>query len=94
MRYWATVYPWIASDVTFPGTVVVVALIGWMTARVWVDVLGGRNPYAVALLGQFLLMLYYFPAHNKNMQSGEGVAAFAVLLGAWLLMRRRLAFAV
>ena len=59
------------------------------TARVWVDVLGGRNPYAVALLGQFLLMLYYFPAHNKNMQSGEGVLAFAVLLGAWLLMRRR-----
>ena len=94
MRYWATVYPWIASDVTFPGTVVVVALIGWMTALVWVDVLGGRNPYAVALLGQFLLMLYYFPAHNKNMQSGEGVAAFAVLLGAWLLMRRRLTFAV
>ena len=94
LRYWATVYPWIASDVTFPGTVVVVALIGWMTARVWVDVLGGRNPYAVALLGQFLLMLYYFPAHNKNMQSGEGVAAFAVLLGAWLLMRRPPAFGV
>ena len=94
MRYWQTVYPWIASDVTFPGTVVVVALIGWMTARVWVDVLGGRNPYAVALLGQFLLMLYYFPAHNKNMQSGEGVAAFAVLLGAWLLMRRPRALAV
>ena len=70
---------------TFPGAVSVVGVIGWLAGRVWVDVLGGRNPWAVALFGQVLLMLYYFPAHNKIMHSGEGVAAFAVLLGAWLL---------
>jgi hypothetical protein len=88
-RYWATIYPWIASDVTFPGTVIIVYLIGWATAMVWVDAVGGRNPYAVALLGQFLLMLYYFPAHNKIMHSGEGVIAFFVLMGAWLATRGR-----
>ncbi|HYN08272.1 MAG TPA: hypothetical protein VES67_12875 [Vicinamibacterales bacterium] len=88
--HWATIYPWIASDVTFPGTVVIVLLIGVLLARVWIDVIGARNPFAVAFLGQMLLMLYYFPAHNKAMQSGEGVVAFWVLLAAWTVSRRKM----
>ena len=88
-RYWTTIYPWIASDVSFPGTVLVVLAIGWLSGRVWLDVLGGRNPAAVALFGQILLMLYYVPAHNKIMQTGEGLSAFATILGVWLVSRRR-----
>jgi hypothetical protein len=87
--HWATIYPWLASDVTFPGTVVVVLIIGALLARAWIDVIGARNPFAVAFLGQLLLMLYYFPAHNKVLQAGEGVAAFWVLLAAWLVSRGR-----
>jgi hypothetical protein len=88
--HWATIYPWIASDVTFPGTVVVVLVIGLLLARVWIDVIGARNPFAVAFLGQMLLMLYYFPAHNKVLQTGEGVVAFWVLLAAWIVSRRKM----
>ena len=87
MSVWTTIYPWIASDVSFPGTLLVMGLIGWLSASVWVDVLGGRNPIAVAVLGQLLILLYYVPAHNKIMQTGEGVFAFGVLLIAWLLTR-------
>ena len=87
-RYWTTIYPWIASDVTFPGVVVVMGLIGWLSGLAWLDVLGGRNPFAVALLGQLLVLLYYVPAHNKIMQTGEGVSAFVVLFGAWAYSRR------
>ena len=87
--YWATIYPWIASDVTFPGTAAIVFLIGWLSARVWLDVLGGQNPFAVVLLAPILLMLYYFPAHNRMLQTGEGVVAVPALLLAWLLTSRR-----
>ena len=87
--YWTTIYPWIASDVTFPGTVLVLAAIGWLSGRVWLDVLGGQNPLAVALLGQVLVLLYYIPAHNKIMQTGEGILAFTVLLAAWMVGRTR-----
>jgi hypothetical protein len=67
--------------------VLVVGLIGALLGRVWIDALGGRNPIAVALLGQLLIMLYYFPAHNKVMHSGEGVVAFLTLLLAWGVTR-------
>jgi hypothetical protein len=86
--YWATIYPWLASDVTFPGTVVVVFFVGWLAGGVWLDVLGGRNPIAVGLLGQVLVLLYYVPAHNKLMHNGEGVFGFSVLLFAWVWTRR------
>jgi hypothetical protein len=87
--YWATIYPWIASDVTFPGTVLVVLVLGWLVGCVWMDTLGGRNLFAVALLGQLLVLLYYVPAHNKTMHSGEGTIAFWTLCAAWLVTRRR-----
>jgi len=51
--------------------------------------LWGPWHFAVALLGQLLVLLYYIPAHNKVMQTGEGISAFAVLLGAWLFARGR-----
>jgi hypothetical protein len=86
--FWASIYPWLASDVTFPGTVIVLGLIGWLAGRVWLDCLAG-NPIAVAFLGQLLILLYYVPAHNKVMHSGEGVAAFIAWLGLWLLSSRK-----
>src|ERR1035437_786436 len=51
---WSTIYPWIASDVSFPGTILVVFLIGYFFALSWIDTLKGSNPYAVAVFAQFL----------------------------------------
>ena len=85
--YWATIYPWLASDFTFPGVVLVMMGIGWIVGRVWVDVIGAANPLAVIFLGQLLLMLYYFPAHNKVMHSGEGVLAFWTWALLWWWLR-------
>ena len=63
---WSTIYPWIASDVSFPGTVAVVFLIGRLFALAWYDALSGRNPFAYGMLAQFAIMLFYFPANNQT----------------------------
>jgi hypothetical protein len=80
---WSTIYPWIASDVSFPGTILIVYLIGRLFALSWLDTLGGRNPFAVVLFSQLVIMLFYFPANNQLVQSGEGFAAFWVTLILW-----------
>lgn len=86
---WSTIYPWIASDVTFPGTILIVFLIGRLFALSWLDTLKGSNPYAVAVFVQFLIMLFYFSANNQLMQHGEGVFGFFGLLLMWLYTRRK-----
>lgn len=84
---WSSIYPWIASDVSFPGTLLVVFLVGLLFGKLWLDVLVGRNPFAVALFAQVVLMLFYFPANNQLMQSGEGLSAFLVSCFAWAWTR-------
>jgi hypothetical protein len=79
----SSIYPWLASDVTFPGTIVLVFLIGRLLAIVWKDSLVGENPFAIAMLAQLLIMLFYFPANNQVLQFGEGFAAFWVILFLW-----------
>jgi len=80
---WSSIYPWLASDLTFPGTIVAVFWIGWLFARVWRDVIDAGNPIAVSLLSQVVIMLFYFPANNQVMQFGEGLSAFVVTLALW-----------
>ncbi len=86
---WSTIYPWIASDVSFPGTIIVVFFIGRLFASAWIDALRGINPYAIAVFTQFLIMLFYFPANNQVLQTGEGLFGFYGLLLFWLFTRSK-----
>jgi hypothetical protein len=86
---WSTIYPWLASDFSFPGTILVVFLIGRYFALAWVEAMMGSNPFAIAALAQFLIMICYFPANNQVMQTGEGLTSFYFILILWLYTRRK-----
>ena len=85
--WFSTIYPWIASDVSFPGVVPVVFLIGWAFGLAWSDCLRGTNPLAPAALSLLLMVVFWFPALNR-VQDGEAMVAFWVILIAWLYTRR------
>jgi len=86
---WHTFYIWMASDVTFPGTLVVVLLIGRLFAVVWLDVVRGENPFAIALFGLVVEMLLYFPANNQVLAFATSATPFMVMLVLWLVTRER-----
>jgi hypothetical protein len=86
---WISIYPWLASDVSFPGTIVVVFLIGRLFAMTWLDTLRGENPFAVAMLAQLIVMLFYFPANNQMLQAGEALTGFYGVMILWLVTRQR-----
>jgi hypothetical protein len=89
MGLWSTIYPWLASDLSFPGVLLLVFLIGRLYAQSWLDALGGSNPFAVVTFGMLTLMLSYFPANNQIGQDGEALVAFLVILTCWRLTRSR-----
>ena len=84
---WSSIYPWLASDLSFPGTLIAIFLVGRLFALAWFDALSARNPFAYGMLAQFGIMLFYFPANNQTMQFGEGFTAFWGILALWLLTR-------
>jgi hypothetical protein len=85
---WSSIYPWIASDVSFPGTLIVVFLIGRLFALSWLDTLEGSNPFAVGAFANFLIMLFYFSANNQALQTGEAFTSFVGCVAFWLITRR------
>lgn len=85
--YWSTAYPFFASDVTFAGVVLLAGIFGSLFGLSWVDVLGGRNPFAVVFFAHMAILLFYLPATNRMLQDGDSLLTFYFWLGAWLLYR-------
>ncbi len=86
---WHTVYPWLASDLTYVGALIFVGLLGFLLARVWEDCLRGNSTLAVCLLAQLLMIFYYIPANNAHLSYLEESLAFWELLIAWWFFRPR-----
>jgi hypothetical protein len=85
--HWCTAYPYFANDIGFLGTVVMLFFVGRGLAKCWLDMLGGRNPYAVVFFSLLTTLIFYLPATNRMLQDGEGVVAFYTWLAIWLSSR-------
>jgi hypothetical protein len=94
MGLWSTIYPWLASDLTFPGVLLIIFLIGRLHAQSWLDTLRGGNPFAIASFSMLTLMVFYFPANNQLLQDGEPLLGFLLIITVWQIsrMRRRVVF--
>jgi FtsH-binding integral membrane protein len=86
---WSTVYAWLASDLSFPGVVLLMGVVGFLVAVSWRDATSNGGPFAVLFLAQLLMFCYYVPATNRMGQSPEQLVTFWVMLAAWGLTRRR-----
>jgi len=63
--YWATIYPWLASDLTFPGAAILMGVVGWLFAKFWYEAAFGRGRLALLLFCQIALFLAFVPANNQ-----------------------------
>lgn len=77
--YWATIYPWLASDLTFPGAVLFMGLVGWWLARLWYEAAALRQHLSVLLLCQVAILIAYVPANNQIGVTRPGLIAFLTL---------------
>lgn len=86
---WGTFFIHPASDISFPGTVALIALIGFLFGLSWRDTLTRRDPLACAVFFYLCILVIYLPANNQLFQGGELAIGFTVIVAAWLWGRRR-----
>ena len=80
---WHTIYPWLASDVTFFGAFFIVGLFAYLLSLAWNDALIGANPFAFGFLAQILILFFYVPANSGRLSYPEEMFAFWGLLILW-----------
>lgn len=88
-QLWATFYIHPASDIGFPGTVLLMGLIGFLFGLSWRDTLVRRDPLACTVFFYLCIAVIYLPANNQLYQGGELAIGFTALTLAWLVLRRR-----
>jgi hypothetical protein len=89
MMYWETIFPWLASDLSYPGVALFFGLLGWFYATIWKECLSFRNPLSIAVLGYVHIMLFFSPCNNQLFQTRESTLGCLGVLCAWLLFHRR-----
>lgn len=86
--YWHTMFPWFASDLSFPGVIVLLFAIGRIFSNCWIESLDGENPFAVAMFCQLVTMMFYLPANNQLFQTLTSLITFWGLGILWVATRR------
>jgi hypothetical protein len=89
-QYWATIYPWLASDLTFPGAVVFMGFVGWWLARFWYEAAFLRSRLSLLMFCQLMLLIAYVPANNQIGLMRPGLIAFVTLAAGYAVRRLHL----
>jgi hypothetical protein len=88
--HWATIYPWLASDLTFPGAALFMGLVGWLFAQTWFEAAYRRRVLSMLIFGQLCVLIAYIPANNQlgiSLRSMTGVATLLAIYAASSLTR-------
>jgi len=87
--YWHTFFPWAASDISFPGVVVLMFFIGRIYGKSFLEAVVYKSPLAATVFYFLTTLLLYLPANNQLMQSREMTIGFLVVLVYWLFMGKK-----
>lgn len=89
---WQTMYPWLASDLTFPGAVLLVGLVGFGFGLSWARAVRGRSAVLATSWFSFLMLLVvYLPLNNQPIAATSAVIGLMslVLVTVWTRLARR-----
>ena len=86
---WHSIYPWLASDFGYIGTLVVLGILSYVMGLSWGLSLVVPRPISIIIFYLLLIMFYYIPANNQILQSGETAVAFFLCCGYALIAKRK-----
>lgn len=86
---WCTMFPWLANDVSFPGVVLLMLLIGAGFGASWRDAVFGRDDRAALVFVVFVIMMGYLPANSQVTLAPDHAFALLVWCVLWRLGRRQ-----
>jgi hypothetical protein len=86
---WSTIYPWLASDLTFPGAVFFMGIVGWWLARLWFEAAYQRSKLSLLLLSQVVILILFVPANNQVGITRTSLIAFISLCALYAIKSLR-----
>jgi hypothetical protein len=92
-NYWHTAYPWLASDFSWAGAVVLITAVGYLFCKTASEYCVTQDIFTLSACCQCWFVLVYLPANCERFNRPEGFFAFYGSLILWRLSRNRLSSA-
>lgn len=82
---WHTIFPWIASDVTFFGAVFLVSLFVYYWGKSWKECLVTSSWIAPVMFTHLTIFILYIPCNNQLFQTRDSIVASIMIFIFWYL---------
>ena len=80
---WHSVFPYLAGDITFPGTIIFFTFVGYLWGKCWKEILTYRNPLSILMFCQLNIGLIFIPSNNQILWGIDSNMAFWILFYIW-----------
>lgn len=87
--YWSTAFPWLASDFTFVGVILLIAIIAFIYKVAWVEGIEYGNFLSILMFSRLNIFWAFIIANNQLMQTRESAIATIVLVVFWVLLHQK-----
>jgi hypothetical protein len=87
--YWSTFFPWIASDVGFFGSLVVLGIISRWFRQAWLDAVYAKNDAAAVVFVLLCVLFFYLPANNQITQTFDSYFSFLIFMCLWKFYKNK-----
>jgi hypothetical protein len=85
---WVTGYAWLASDWTFPGSLIILFALGLFLAQSWREAIAGVSIAAVPVMCWTFFIVVMLPIDFALSEYGD-IISFVVSIVTWRIVRRR-----
>lgn len=89
MTLWHSIYPWLASDFGFVGSIFVMGSFAYLLSLSWGMSLCTLRYRWITMSFLMLILFFYIPANNQIFQSGETCVGFFIILTSLVLPKRK-----
>ncbi|XKH50455.1 hypothetical protein LG275_12725 [Chryseomicrobium palamuruense] len=86
---WHTIFPWLASDFTFFGAIILVSTLIYFFGKAWKESLINENILSIILFSKLAIFVFFIPANNQIFQSSNSTLSFFILLFFWKFYRHK-----
>lgn len=86
---WHTVFPYLASDLTFFGSLIFFFFIALIYSAAYLEASRYKNPVSLLLFSSLNIMLVFVPANNQLMIAPENYFAYIIILFFWIFFHKR-----
>ncbi|WP_147466621.1 hypothetical protein [Pseudomonas cichorii] len=87
--YWHSFYSYIANDVSFFGVAIVMLILGWYFASIYLSAIISDDFFAKMLLPLFAILFLYIPANNQVFSFLETMMSFWILTALFFFNKYR-----